>query len=252
MNKHKLKLAAILFLLGIIGILSLLTMELPIPEETKELMLKQFTADQIKWIALVNPMILLLLAVIIGTILYDRVKLQVPIIEGVLGRESELKATEVVKSGVQWGLISGVLLSIVGLIFTPFLPQEFIELGESLKPSLVARFLYGGLTEEILMRFGLMTLAVSITSKVFNGLNNTVYWIGILFAALLFALGHFPIAYSSVGNPSTALLGYILIGNSIGGIVFGWLYWKKGLESAFLAHIFTHVVMVLAETVFYT
>lgn len=248
MTNHKLKLGISLFALGVIGILSILTMELPIPEATRELMLEQFTPEQIKWISLVNPTILLLLAVVIGTVLYDRVKLEVPIIEGLLGKESNLKAIEIVRSGVQWGLISGVLLSIVGLIFTPFLPQEFVELGESLKPSLAARFLYGGLTEEILMRFGFMTLAVFITSKVFGNLNNTVYWIGILFAAFLFALGHFPVAYNAVGNPSVVLLGYILIGNSIGGVIFGWLYWKNGLESAFLAHIFTHVVMALTES----
>jgi formate/nitrite transporter FocA (FNT family) len=40
------------------------------------------------------------------------------------------------------------------------------------------------------------------------------------------------------------LLTYILLGNSIGGVIFGWLYWKKGLESAMVAHVFAHVVMV--------
>jgi len=51
----------------------------------------------------------------------------------------------------------------------------------------------------------------------------------------------------AVENPTTGLLLYIFIGNAIGGIIFGWLYWKKGLESAIIAHIFTHVIMVLAE-----
>ena len=43
------------------------------------------------------------------------------------------------------------------------------------------------------------------------------------------------------------LLLYLLLGNAAGGLIFGWLYWQKGLESAMLAHIFAHVVMVLAE-----
>jgi membrane protease YdiL (CAAX protease family) len=63
----------------------------------------------------------------------------------------------------------------------------------------------------------------------------------------MFALGHFPIAYQAIEYPSTGLLSFILIGNTIGGIIFGWLYWKKGLESAFLAHIFAHVIIVMAE-----
>jgi len=57
-------------------------------------------------------------------------------------------------------------------------------------------------------------------------------------------LGHFPIAFQAIPNPSIGLLSYIIIGNTIGGIVFGWLYWKKGLESAFIAHIFTHIVLL--------
>jgi membrane protease YdiL (CAAX protease family) len=32
-----------------------------------------------------------------------------------------------------------------------------------------------------------------------------------------------------------------------GGLIFGWLYWKKGLESAFIAHVFIHVVLVIAD-----
>jgi len=68
-----------------------------------------------------------------------------------------------------------------------------------------------------------------------------------IISSIIFALGHFPIAYQVVENPSMALLTYILIGNTIGGLIFGWLYWKKGLESAFLAHILTHVIMVMAE-----
>ena len=80
-------------------------------------------------------------------------------------------------------------------------------------------------------------------------MNPAVFWIGIVFSAVLFAVGHFPVVYQAVGTPSPGLLTYILIGNSIGGIIFGRLYWKKGLESAVIAHIFAHVVMVLAEPI---
>lgn len=94
-----------------------------------------------------------------------------------------------------------------------------------------------------------MTLIVWVSSKIFNGTKSIVYWIGIIVSALIFALGHFPIAYQTVENPTSGLLTYILIGNTIGGIIFGWLYWKKGLESAVMAHILAHIIMVLAEPI---
>ena len=123
-------------------------------------------------------------------------------------------------------------------------------MGEKIKITILARFTYGGLTEELLMRYGFMTLIVWIIYKITKKLNSITYWTGIILAAALFALGHFPIAFSAVSDPSVSLLSYILIGNSLAGIFFGWLYWKKGLEAAFIGHIFAHVAMLAGEQLF--
>jgi len=247
MNKHKFKLAAILLLIGFLGILSILTMDIALPPEAEEILKAQFTPGQIKLLTLINPTMMLVLSVVIGTIFYDTVDLKVPFTSRILdSTQPPIKIVEILKFGIIGGLVSGVLLNIVGLVYNPILPEEFKELGESIKPSLATRFLYGGITEEILMRFGLMTFIVWGSSKLFGGTKSYVYWTGILLSAVLFALGHFPIAYQTLENPSTLLLSYILLGNSIGGVIFGWLYWKKGLESAFLAHIFTHVTLLIA------
>lgn len=246
--KKKISLGIVLTIIGLIGIASILTMNLPLPPELEGVLKDRFTPQQIKLLYLINPTIMLIVAVIIGTILYRKVNLKVPLIEKMIGIEDDnLNISNILKYGVLGGILSGILISIVGLIFNLIIPSEFLELEESFKPTLAARFLYGGLTEEILMRFGLMTLIVWLTSKIFKGTQPIVYWIGIIVASIIFALGHFPIAYQAVENPSTGLLTYIIIGNTIGGLIFGWLYWKKGLESAFLAHIFTHVILVMAE-----
>lgn len=247
MNK-KIALGITLTILGLIGIASMLTMNIPLPPEAEAILKDRFTPQQIKLLTLVNPTIILIIAVVIGTVLYRKVNLKVPIIEKMIGIEVEkFNFSDIVKYGILGGILSGVMLSLVGFIFNPILPSEFLELGESIKPTLAARFLYGGLTEEILMRFGFMTLIVWLASKIFKGTKPVVYWTGIVVAAIIFALGHFPIAYQAVENPSIGLLTYIVIGNTIGGLIFGWVYWKKGLESAFLAHIFAHVIMVVAE-----
>ncbi len=146
--------------------------------------------------------------------------------------------------GIAGGITAGIFIVLVGAVYDPLLPEEFLKLGENIYTSLAVRFLYGGITEEILMRFGLMTFFVWLLSKIFKSLNVKIYWGGILLAALVFAVGHFPVVFQAVGSPSALLLSYIILGNSIGGVLFGWLYWKRGLESAFIAHIFTHVVMV--------
>ena len=62
-------------------------MEIPIPEEAKEKLLQHLTLEQIKWLALINPTFLLIGALTFGTLLYDKVKLRVPIIEGLLQKK---------------------------------------------------------------------------------------------------------------------------------------------------------------------
>jgi hypothetical protein len=247
MSKKQLYVGLILFVLGLLGVLSMLTMDIPLPEEAEAELKKYFTSGQMKLVLLINPTIMLLAATFVGTFLYKRANLSVPIIEILVGSKQKINVINILSYGAVGGILSGILLTLVSVLFNPILPTEFLELGESLKPTLAARFLYGGLTEEVLMRFGLMTFLVWVTSKIFKDLNPLVYWIGIILAALVFAVGHFPIAFHAVGTPSAMLLLYILIGNTIGGVIFGWLYWKKGLESAFIAHILAHVVMLMGE-----
>jgi membrane protease YdiL (CAAX protease family) len=241
------RVAAILFLLGIIGVLSLLTVDIPLDPEIEELLLKEMSAEQIKYVLLINPAIMVLLAVIAGSLTFRNASLDTPIIRWICREHVRPPFVEILKAGIVGGLISGILLSLASLLFLPLLPNEFKQLSESFELSLAARLLYGGITEEIMMRFGLMTLLVWAIQKLSKRQNPATYILAILLSSLIFALGHFPVAYQAVDEPSFTLLTYILIGNSLGGIVFGYLYWKKGLESAMLAHMITHVVMLTAN-----
>lgn len=247
MKKQNLFLGIVLFVLGLLGILSLLTMELPIPKETMELLLEKLTPQQLRIVTLIQPSIMLIVAIVVGVSLHTKVDLQVPIVEGLLKGEKKWSLIEIAKYGILGGIITGGLSTLLGVVFSPYLPNEFVELGENFRPSLATRFLYGGFTEEIIFRFGFMTLIVWSTSKIAKRGQVNIYWVGILITSTIFALAHLPVTFQAVKNPSTALITYLLIGTSIGGIIFGWLYWKKGLESAFIAHICSHIVIVFGE-----
>jgi hypothetical protein len=248
MLRKKFYLGLILALLGLIGTASLLTMDIPLPAEIEAALADNFTQGQIRLLLLINPAILVIVAVIVGTILYQRVNLRVPVIEKLVGINKEpLDVSGIVKSGVVGGIIAGILVVLVVLLFKPMMTAGYEKLSQTLQLTLAARFLYGGITEEILLRFGLMTLIVWLSAKILKGTKPAAYWTGIVLAAVLFAIGHFPAVYSIIAEPGTLFLTYVLTGNSIGGLVFGWLYWKKGLESAFTAHISIHVVLVIAD-----
>jgi hypothetical protein len=40
---------------------------------------------------------------------------------------------------------------------------------------------------------------------------------------------------------------FVVVANSFFGCVAGWLYWRRGLESAILAHMTTHVILWTAS-----
>ncbi len=247
---HKLKLGLALFLLGLLGVLTMLTVTIPLDSLPKQLT-EKLSPQTIQLLILINPTFLLLVAVVVGTILFDKVGLTVPAISSLL-KTGKPQSTfkEQLKYGISLGLITGILTTTVGLVFKSSIPQELVELGSKMKVTTIARFGYGGLTEELLMRFGFMTLMVWIVFKISKQLNNVTYWTGIILASIIFAIGHFPAVYGAVNHPTILLLTYILIGNSIAGLFFGWLYWKKGLEAAFVGHIFAHIAMLFGEQLF--
>ena len=246
-QRHKRRLGSTLLLLGLMGILSLLTVELPtsnLPPET----LERFSPQMIKFLSLLNPLILLIICILIGLCFYPKTSLRAPLIEGLLqGKKPSCPLSTILKSGILGGLLAGILLVLIGWIYRPLLPLEFTDLGKNLQMNMLTRLLYGGLTEEILLRFGLMTLLVWLFLKICKNREPNAYRIAIIVTALVFAVSHFPIAFQAVDQPSGLLLSYILIGNSLGGLIFGWLYWKKGLESAFVAHMVAHIVLVAGD-----
>lgn len=245
--KNKIKLGLALFTLGFAGILSILTVELPLDSFPPEV-LEEIPAEVLKYLILVNPTILLVISIVVGIALSEKVKLGSPTLASALKiKKSKIKFLDQIKSALPLGFLAGILILLNAFIFNSIIPSEFEQLSSQIKLTYLARFLYGGFTEELLLRFGFMTLVTWVIYKATKKLDNKTYWSAIIAASLLFAVGHLPVAFASIQNPSITLLSYILIGNSLAGIIFGWLYWKKGLEAAFIAHIATHITMIIGE-----
>ena len=241
----KIKLGLTLFALGFLGVLSMLTVTVPLGELPEEI--AAMPPFVVKLLTLINPTVFLVISVLVGTALYDKVNLSVPVISALLNKECEhIKPVFVqqLKYGVSLGLLAGALCVLIAYVYGYFVADELKALEKDIELTLLARFLYGGITEELLLRFGVMTLIIWIIAKLTKRLDNTAYWAAIVLSTVLFAVGHFPLAFSALSEPSALLLSYILIGNTVAGLVFGWLYWKKGLEAAIIAHAFFHVSMV--------
>ena len=152
------------------------------------------------------------------------------------------------------GIGTGAVMVLVEvLVFRPYLPEALYMLSRKPAPvELIPAFLYGGIVEEILIRWGLMSLFTWLLYRLFSGGKGQVrpvqVWVAITAAALLFGAGHLP-AIGAMGiEMTTPLLIRTLVQNGLPGMVFGWFFARRGLESAMFAHIGTHVGLFLLRT----
>jgi hypothetical protein len=100
-----------------------------------------------------------------------------------------------------------------------------------------------GIREEVWLRLGVMTLFVWIGTKLARqpAPGSVIIWSANLLACMLFGAIHLPQAFAFFGA-SLALVAFVLVGNGLPGLIFGWLYWRKGLVAAMACHAVVDIV----------
>lgn len=115
---------------------------------------------------------------------------------------------------------------------------------ETLLP-LTVRVLYGGITEEVLVRWGLMTAIAWAGWKILRTTadlpSSAVMWTAIVLSALVFGISHLPAVAQSVPQLSASVAVYVTSGNAVFGLIAGYLFWRHGLEAAIAAHVSAHI-----------
>jgi membrane protease YdiL (CAAX protease family) len=78
------------------------------------------------------------------------------------------------------------------------------------------------------------------------GPGPAVMWTAIAVAALLFGAGHL-LALGMLVPLTAALVLRTVLLNALAGLVYGWLYWRRSLEAAMVAHATAHVVFSVVD-----
>ena len=197
---------------------------------------------------IVQSVVMLSVAVFAGLYIAKKVGLGAPYLEDWLTGES-------VHDGLKSVLITSVVLGMLAGGFIFFLDRVVFALyiepvtASQAQPALWQRFLvsfYGGICEELFMRLFLMSLFVWLFSKIKRTINGHAtdlgVWSAIILVSVIFGLGHLPMTARFIGITPLVVVRAIVL-NGIAGIVFGWLYWKKGLESAIVSHFSTDIII---------
>lgn len=248
-RKHWLR-VAILSILGITGVLSTLPLipqlllitgqDAPIP------MAALYAISTVQSSAMVIAMVLL------GAWVSPKVNLGTPFIDAYVNKTlGKFNYKHHLYPALFGGVVGGVLIIACYRLFLPYLPGAFVENAQNFSLPVYTKLLYGGITEEILIRFGLMSFITwglyRITQQADSRIGCHNYILAIVLSSLIFGVGHLPTAGLLSPIMTSTLVAYIVLANSIFGLIAGFLYWKRGLEAAILAHMVAHIVMIIGE-----
>lgn len=182
-------------------------------------------------------------AVALGVVLAKRVGLGAPALAAWLQSRPVVPVLRrQLVPGLCGGLAGTALLWVLSLIAPDAL--QTTDPGSAMP--LLVKLLYGGVTEELLVRWGAMTVLLWLGWRMVQGgrgaPRSAVVVAAVVLSSLLFALGHLPAAQALSGVLTPQVLAFVLLGNMAWGLVAGALYARYGLEAALLAHVLAHTL----------
>lgn len=236
----KWKVAALLVLIALPGVVVTSWLALPLLADASKL---PVPLETYQLATAIQGAVLVLIAALVGAVLAPKVGLAAPAIFAIARSGGVLEA---LRPQLVPGFVGGCIGAAVILGFYALAPGALIAIQPETPMPLPVRVLYGGITEEVLIRWGLMSAMVWAGWRVLNRdmqlPSSGVMWVAIVLSALVFGVSHLPSVAQSLPALSVYVAAYITIGNALFGVVAGYLFWRYGLEAAIVAHVSAHVL----------
>ncbi len=243
-NFNRIKTASVIVVLFIVGTI----LNIPFSRELKRLKIEAGDANVKLSDSIANDaiqtgiygLILGAVLVFVGLWISKSAQLGAPVIESIFSKEKREELTFSLKN-VSSSVALSAILAIVILFFHKLVRDFYPVTSIIERPAKIyyaAVSFSAGITEEIIFRFGLMSLIITIILffKQNKEITNTIVWVSIIITAICFGLMHLPLS-KNFSNLTIVTVSATMIGNLITGSFFGWVYWKRGLLVAIIGHI---------------
>src|SRR6056297_2003867 len=187
----------------------------------------------------VQPFILLVAGVGAGAAFGEGVGLRSWVTARLRGNPPPLMQVSGLAHAALVGFGTGAVVVVLDRVSAPWIGLPSVASLPDMSTALMA-ISYGGITDELMLRYGLMTFLVWVGTKVWTTRPPALY-LGVVFlSAVLFGAGHLP-AMAAL-TPLTPIVILRTVGlNALLGVAYGWLFWRRGLEHAMVAHIAAHL-----------
>lgn len=149
-------------------------------------------------------------------------------------------------------LACGLLFALDAPVFGRLLPEVVAEYAKGITPAcFFSALLYGGIIEEILLRWFFLSLIAFLLWKIFarscsrEEIPEWVFVAANVISALAFAAGHLPTTISLFGHLTPLIVFRCFLLNGFFGLVFGRFFQRYGIQYAMLGHFGLHLVSKL-------
>lgn len=190
-------------------------------------------------LTMVQSTVYAVIAAILGYFLANRVGLVHP-----LGFQRNI-----LKKTLPIIVLLGVLFAADYFVSGALIPEVAADYEKGISPAyFIASLTYGGVVEEILMRWFFLSLIAWVLVMIFarkkekEDLPTWILIVANLLAALIFAAGHLPATMAFFGRITPVILLRCFLLNGGFALVFGRFYRKYGIQYAMLAHCGVHLV----------
>lgn len=212
---------------------------------------ENISATSFVLLALAQPLLFGLIAIYFGNIYARRIGLRSLISER-LGEQNLLEGkpwTAAFKDSLPTVILFAVIIAVVNtgteFIFGHFFLDAYQTAFSVPNISqILSNLFYGGIGQEILLRWGVMTMVIYVLSSRGRQHSQWIYIIGIVFTAVIYTASQ----YTSItqGQPfSSIILVKLILQSGVEGFLFGWLYYRFHIEAAMISHFIANTLIIL-------
>ncbi|GIN62587.1 membrane protein [Robertmurraya siralis] len=196
-------------------------------------------------IMVLQTIVIVILSVAAGIYFGGKVGLTDPFLESLSRGRFDL-TNLVQQAGI--GTAAGIICALVWVVsyysfIRPRIDTVSVLASEQARHQLglAARITSGGIMEEIIFRWGLLSLTMWAI-LLLTPSHNIAFWISIITTGILFGLAHLPGNIEKGCIPSPFLIASMVLGNLWVSLICGYLFWQYGLIAAIIVHVLFHVI----------
>ena len=242
------KLFLVIWLAGTLGVLAVLPYAFYLQQDVLQSV--PFSLPILVLLSLLQSSVLIAIAASSGLFFAKKVGFTFPVLEQVLLRGGNaIKWKSFLRLPIVLGIVTGIVIIFGDYLFK--LAGVVIDAKYVTEIPLWKSFLgsfYGGIAEETFLRLFLVSMLVWVFGKITRSeaplSRSGLVWTAITIATILFGLGHLPTT-SVITELTPLVIARAIVLNGIAGLVFGWLFWKKGFESAVVAHFSADIIILV-------